>query len=305
MKLANLLAFSAALALAAGDASAQKAKGPRAAAPVAAKPAVAEAAPLAYAGATVHTGTGEVLTDATVVVAQGKIVSVGKGAAPAGAQTIDARGMVITPGLVDALTSVGLVEVELEEATHDDHQAGADLLHAGFRAADILAALGVARDFKLRPVIAGGAEGWKVARELAAAKVPVLVYPLEQPSSFDALGAREDNAARLHAAGVPVGISTGSTHNARKLRQVAGNAVRGGLPHAAAIAAITRVPAEALGLGARYGTLAAGKVANLAVWSGDPLELSTRVVDLVIRGRRVSLRSRQTVLFEKYRTLAR
>jgi imidazolonepropionase-like amidohydrolase len=163
----------------------------------------------------------------------------------------------------------------------------------------------VAREFKLRPVIAGGAEAWKVARELAAAKVPVLVFPLAQVSSFDALGAREDNAAKLFAAGVPVGISTGETHHARKLRQVAGNAVRSGLPHDAAIAAITRVPAEALGLGARYGTLAPGKTANLVVWSGDPLELSTHVVDVVIHGRRVPLRNRQTALFEKYRTLSR
>jgi imidazolonepropionase-like amidohydrolase len=93
------------------------------------------------------------------------------------------------------------------------------------------------------------------------------------PSSFEALGAREDNAAMLNAAGVPVGITTGDTHNARKLRQIAGNAVRSGLPREAAIAAITRVPAEALGMGARYGTLAPGKVANLVVWSGDPLAL--------------------------------
>jgi imidazolonepropionase-like amidohydrolase len=135
--------------------------------------------------------------------------------------------------------------------------------------------------------------------------VPVIVYPLAQVHSFDALGAREDNAAKLFAAGVLVGISTGETHNARKLRQVAGNAVRSGLPHDAALAAITRVPAEALGLGARYGTLAPGKTANLVVWSGDPLELSTHAVDVVIHGRRVSLRNRQTALLEKYRTLAR
>ena len=173
------------------------------------------------------------------------------------------------------------------------------------RAADILSALALARDLKLRPVIAGGAEAWKVARELAAARVPVLVYPLAQPSSFDSIGAREDNAARLFAAGVLVGISTGATHDARKLRQVAGNAVRAGLPHEAALAAITRVPAEALGLGARYGTLAVGKTANLVAWSGDPLELSTRALEVVIHGRKVSLKSRQTALFEKYRTLVR
>src|SRR5262249_14878818 len=93
-----------------------------------AKPAVAqaaEAAPLAYAGATVHTGTGDVISDATVVIAQGKIQQIGRGlAAPAGAEVISAKGMVITPGLVDALTSVGLVEVDLERDTHDDRQAG-------------------------------------------------------------------------------------------------------------------------------------------------------------------------------------
>jgi imidazolonepropionase-like amidohydrolase len=427
------LAAALVVALSANHAAAQKKSAPPA---PAAKPGVrtAESTPIAYAGATIHTGTGEVLTDATIVVAQGKIVSVGKGAAaPAGAETVNAKGMIITPGLVDALTSVGVVEVDLEDSTRDDHQASGDLLRAGFRAADgynpastvigvtraagltsvgviptgglvagqsawadldgataaesiaasplalhvhlgagaagdghatailrvreafddarffqknraaydrnqtrrfapsrldlealagaldgklpvvfhvdraadILAALGVAREFKLRPVIAGGAEAWKVARELAAAKVPVIVYPLQQLSSFDAIGAREDNAARLFAAGVPVALSTGDTHNARKLRQVAGNAVRGGLPHDAAIAAVTRVPAEALGMGARYGTLAPGKVANLVVWSGDPLEIATRVVDVVIRGKRVPLRNRQTALFEKYRTITR
>jgi Amidohydrolase family/Nucleotidyltransferase domain len=100
-------------------------------------------------------------------------------------------------------------------------------------------------------------------------------------------------------------ITTGDTHNARKLPQIAGNAVRSGLPREAAIAAITRVPAEALGMGPRYGTLAPGKVANLVVWSGDPLELSTQVVELVIRGQKVSLRNRQTALLEKYRRLSR
>jgi len=422
-----------AVALVAGDASAQK-RPPAAAARAKADPA-AEVAPIVITGATIHTGTGEVITDGAVVLAAGKIQSVGKGAAaPAGAQAVNGKGLVVTPGLVDVLTSVGLIEVDLEESSRDDHQTGSDLIRAGFRAADgynpasvvigvtraegltsvgviptggliagqsawadldgataaeaiaaaplalhvhlgagavgeggnatailrvreafddarffqknraayernqtrrfapsrldlealasaldgklpvvfhvdraadILAALAVARELKLRPVIACGAEAWKVSKELSAAKVPVIVEPLEQPGSFDAIGAREDNAARLFAAGVPVAISTGDTHNARKLRQVAGNAVRSGLPHEAAIAAITRVPAEALGLGARYGTLAPGKVANLVVWSGDPLEIGTRVVELVIRGKRVSLRNRQTALFEKYRVIAR
>jgi len=421
-------ALALVLVLIAADASAQK--NPRPRPPAAA--AVAEAPALMFVGATVHTGTGEVITDASVVVSQGKITQIGKNVSAPGAQTVSAKGMVITPGLVDPLTAVGLVEVDLEDSTHDDHQGGADPIRAGFRAADgynpasvvipviraegltsvgvvprgglfsgqsawadldgataaealagtatalhvhlgvgadgghatavlrvreafddarafqknragwernqsrrfapsrldlealvgaldgklpvvfhvdraadILSALALSRELQLRPVIAGGAEAWKVARELAAAKVPVLVYPFEQVTSFDAIGARDDNAARLFAAGVAVGISTGATHGARKLRQVAGNAVRAGLPYEAALAAITRVPAEALGMGGRYGTLAVGKVANLVVWSGDPLELSTRAVEVVIRGRKVSLRSRQTALFERYRTLSR
>jgi len=169
------------------------------------------------------------------------------------------------------------------------------------RASDILNVLELARSRRLRAVVASAAEGWKVAGALAAAKVPAIVYPLDEgPRDLLVRGAREDNAARLHKAGVVVAMSSGESHNARKLRQVAGNAVRAGLPHAAAIAALTRAPAHIFGLG-DYGAPAAKQLANLAVWSGDPLELSTRCERLFIRGREVSLRSRQTALFEKYR----
>jgi imidazolonepropionase-like amidohydrolase len=170
------------------------------------------------------------------------------------------------------------------------------------RASDILAVLAVAKEFNLRPVIAGGAEAWKVASALADAKAPVIVFPLlAGPDSFDMLGTRYDNAAVLSRSGVKVILSTGDTHNARKLRQVAGNAVRAGLPYAAAITAITSSPAEAFGMSAHYGTIAAGKVANLVVWSGDPLEIATRVLAVFVRGRQIPLTNRQTALFEKYR----
>src|SRR5689334_8351227 len=93
-----------------------------------------EAGPVTgYAGATVHLGNGEVIEGATVVIAGGKIQQIGKGlAAPAGATLLPAKGMVITPGLVDALTSVGLVEVDLESSTRSDgQQATTDVDHAG------------------------------------------------------------------------------------------------------------------------------------------------------------------------------
>lgn len=172
------------------------------------------------------------------------------------------------------------------------------------RASDILAALQLAKEFNLRPIIAGGAEAWKVAKQLATAKVPVLVNAiLAGPTTFDTLAARDDNAALLQAAGVPVVITSGDTYNARKLRQIAGNAVRAGMPHEAAIAAVTRAPAEAFGMGNQYGTIAPGKVANVVVWTGDPFETSTNVSTVLIRGRRVDLSNRQTALFQRYRNL--
>ncbi|MEM9877202.1 MAG: amidohydrolase family protein [Myxococcota bacterium] len=170
------------------------------------------------------------------------------------------------------------------------------------RASDLLTALRVAKAEGLRLVLASAAEGWKVADAIAKAEVPVVVYPLDHgPRSFAALGAREDNAARLHAAGVRIALSTGSSHDARKLRQTAGNAVRAGLPQPAGVAAIVEGPARAFGVDDDYGAPRAGRRANLVVWSGDPLELSSRVVRMFVRGRPASLRSRQTALFERYR----
>jgi len=170
------------------------------------------------------------------------------------------------------------------------------------RASDIIGAIELGRARGLRTVIASAAEGWKVAPELAKAKVPAIVYPFDEgPRSFAALGAREDNAALLHRAGVTVALSVGDSHNARKLRQAAGNAVRAGLPAAAALDAITDAPARIVGMDRDHGAPALGRFANLAVWSADPFELSTRLQALFIRGRRVSLRTRQTALLERYR----
>jgi imidazolonepropionase-like amidohydrolase len=170
------------------------------------------------------------------------------------------------------------------------------------RATDLLAALEFAQQYQLRPVLASAAEAWKVAPQIAAAKAPVIVNPLDSgPGSFSSIAAREDNAALLERAGVIVAFSTGETHNARKLRQLAGNAVRAGMSKRGALDAVTRAPAMAVGMSDDYGSVAKGKIANVVVWSGDPFETSTAVTALVIRGREIPLRSRQTELFERYR----
>jgi imidazolonepropionase-like amidohydrolase len=89
----------------------------------------------------------------------------------------------------------------------------------------------------------------------------------------------------------------------RDLRQAAGNEVRNGMPWDAALRSITLSAAEALGIAESYGSIEAGKVANVVVWSGDPLEFSSRVERLFIRGKEVPLTNRQTELLERYRNL--
>ena len=170
------------------------------------------------------------------------------------------------------------------------------------RAADIRQLLAFCRKHSLRPIIAGGAEAWKVASELKAANATVFVDALQNlPSSFDQLGSRLDNAALQQRGGVKVAmLSPDSTHNARKIRQAAGNAVANGLPWEDGLAAITRVPAQALGVGDRIGRIEPGLEADLTLWDGDPLELSTLPRQVWMHGRPMPLRSRQTELRDRY-----
>ncbi len=144
------------------------------------------------------------------------------------------------------------------------------------------------------------------AKTLARDRVPVMLDPLQDlPSDFDRLGARLDNAARLHDAGVRIAFSgiasmVSVSHSARIIRQLAGNAVAHGLPWDTALAAITANPAEIFGLGATRGRIAVGQVADLVLWSGDPLEVTALADQVWIAGRAVEMRSRQTELRDRY-----
>ncbi len=170
------------------------------------------------------------------------------------------------------------------------------------RASDIRSVLALVKEHRLDAVLVGVTEGWKVRDEIRRAGVPVLVHPLANlPASFNRLQARSDNAVLLHEAGVPVGFTTlGDAHRAHRLRWAAGNAVADGLPYEAALAAITSVPARIFGI-VDAGKIAPGALANLVVWNGDPLEVSTWPVRLFIRGEELKLRSRQDLLTERYR----
>jgi hypothetical protein len=170
------------------------------------------------------------------------------------------------------------------------------------RAADIRRAVAFAKRHGMKPVIAGGEEAWVVAQELADDNVPVLLDALANlPASFDSIGSRLDNAALLHRAGVAIAFTQfGESHNARKIRQLAGNAVAHGLPAEAALAALTVRPAEIFGVGANRGRIARGQIADLVLWSGDPLEVTTIAKQVWINGRAIEMRSRQSELRDRY-----
>jgi len=177
------------------------------------------------------------------------------------------------------------------------------LIAVANRRSDIETALRLAREFKLKLVLSGGAEGWEIASAIAAAGVPVLVEPMDNIPSYDALGIRYENAALLAKAGVTIALMETDTHKSHDLRQQAGNAVSYGMSWDQALRAVTATPAQIFGVADRYGSLEPGKVANVVVWTGDPFEFSTGVEHVLIRGKEIPLRSRQTELFERYKKL--
>ena len=175
------------------------------------------------------------------------------------------------------------------------------------READIRQAIALAARWGLRVVVVGGAEAWRVAPELAAAGIAVVLDPLDAlPADYDRIGARHDNAARLHRAGVTIafaasaqGIYT-SWNAGPSLRQAAGLAAAHGLPDEAALDAITRAPARIWGFDARIGTLTAGADADLVLWDGDPLEPASAPAAVFVAGQEIALRTRQTLLRDRY-----
>lgn len=178
------------------------------------------------------------------------------------------------------------------------------------RAADIDAALRLAREFNLKLIIGGGAEAWMMADKLAAAHIPVLTGAMNNiPSGFATLGQRQENAGLLRKAGVSVALIGNAgggdeeAFNVRNLKQEAGNAVTYGMTWDDALRAVTLTPAEVFGVADRVGSLQPGREGNVVVWSGDPFEFTTRVEHVFVRGREYNEKTRQDMLMERYRSL--
>ena len=403
--------------------------------------ASASAQTIAITGGKVYPVSGPVIENGTVVMRDGKIVAVGANVAiPGDAQRIDATGKVVTPGLVNAATQLGLVEIGAVASTREGSARGKDGIAAAFmpweglnptsvllgpardggvtsaviypqgglisgqaavihlvpgtasemvlrapvamiaslgaigganttsraetimrlrevlsdarvyrtrradferaqtrafatsrldleallpvldgripmlinadKASDIEAAMKLAREFGLKLIIGGGAEGWQMADKLAAAKVPVLTGAMNNiPGSFATLGQRQENAGLLARAGVAVSVVGNAgggdeeAFNVRNVRYEAGNAVAYGMEWNAALRAITLTPAETFGVADRVGSLQAGKIADVVIWSGDPFEFATQPERVFVRGVQVSTPSRQDLLEQRYKTL--
>jgi imidazolonepropionase-like amidohydrolase len=150
-------------------------------------------------------------------------------------------------------------------------------------------------------IIEGGEEAWILSDRLAERGVPVIMTALEnRPTQVDRLATRFEGPGLLAAAGVPVIITTGNSHRVANVTHEAGNAVRYGMDHAAALRAVTLEPARAFGLD-DLGSLEAGKIANVVIWSDDPFEFSGYAERVFINGREIEMESRQRLLFERYR----
>jgi imidazolonepropionase-like amidohydrolase len=160
---------------------------------------------------------------------------------------------------------------------------------------------------EIRYVITGGREGWKIADWLAERDVNMILSPTQAmpggpDASYDEAYA---NPGKLHAAGVKIAFATFNAADSRTLPYEAAMAVPFGLPRDVALEAVTKNAAEMLGLDDRIGTLEQGKLANVIVTDGPPLEIRTNVTDLFILGRQVSTENRHQSLYEKYRARPR
>ncbi|MDN4501132.1 amidohydrolase family protein [Alteromonadaceae bacterium BrNp21-10] len=153
---------------------------------------------------------------------------------------------------------------------------------------------------QLKLVLVGAAEAWMVATALAENDIAVILDPESNIAyTFDSLGTTLANAGRLSAEGVTVAIGA-NTHNIRLATQHAGNAVANGLAWMDGLAALTINVAKIYGIDNDYGSLEAGKVADVVIWSADPLEVMSAAEQVFIHGQPIKMQSRQTKLRDRY-----
>jgi imidazolonepropionase-like amidohydrolase len=176
------------------------------------------------------------------------------------------------------------------------------VMHAEL-ARDIHAAIEFADEFKLQMILAGAQDVVRVIPVLKARNIPVILGPIldlpqREDDPYDLLFS---NAAALHAAGIRFSIQTSDAHNVRNLPYNAGACAAFGLPKEEALKSVTIYPAQIFGVADRLGSLEVGKLANVILTDGDPLEIRTNVRRVFIAGEAIPMDSRHTLLYEKFR----
>ena len=168
------------------------------------------------------------------------------------------------------------------------------------RASDILTLIDFAKTNNINLIINGAKEGWRVSKQLSEARVPVILQPIDNiPNSFNELGSRLDNASLLHQSGVKILIGSHETHNAYLSRQGAGIAVSYGLPWEEALKGLTKNIAEVFKINKR-GSIQPGYIADIVIWSGDPLEVTSFVEQVYLSGESVPTKNRSMRLKDRY-----
>lgn len=175
------------------------------------------------------------------------------------------------------------------------------VMHAN-QARDIRAALAFADEFKLQVVLAGAQDASRVIDDLKKRNVPVILGPIlslpqREDDPYDILFM---NAKLLHDKGIRFAIQTADAHNSRNLPYHAASCAAFGLPKEEALKAVTIYPAQIWGVADRLGSLEVGKMANVIVTDGDPLEIRTTVSRVFIAGEEIPMESRHTLLYRKF-----
>lgn len=167
---------------------------------------------------------------------------------------------------------------------------------------DIKAAIQWLKGKNVKAIFTGVAEGYRVAKEIAEAGIPVIVGSAQElPRRLhDRYDVAYTNAAQLAKAGVKIAIKTDESENVRNLPFHAGFAATYGLGIDEAYKAVSIYPAEIFGVADKYGSIEIGKIANLFICDGDPFETKTKIEKLFIRGWQVPIESRQTLLYDEF-----
>lgn len=169
---------------------------------------------------------------------------------------------------------------------------------------DIRNAITLGKEFSLKMILIPGS-GWsRQIKMIKESGYPVLVsHTFSNPRDNQAYDHNYRMAGELHKAGIPLAFASCTAHNARQMPDAVSMSVTYGLPYETGVGALTLSAARILGIDKDYGSIETGKIANIAVWDGDPLQISSKLVNLFIRGKEVSLQSRQEQLRDRYKKI--